>query len=56
MVIAVAWMKKYEPIDENAVWYNEKWEKGKILENDKGKLVWHFEYKMRQSSLAGRLG
>ena len=54
MVIAVAWAKKYELIDESAVWYNEKWEKGKVLENDKGKLVWDFEYKMRQSSLARR--
>ena len=54
MVIAVAWAKKYELIDENAVWYKEKWEKGKVLENDKGKLVWDFEYKMRQSSSARR--
>ena len=54
MVIAVTWAKRYELIDENAVWYNEKWEKGKILENDKGKLVWDFEYKMRQSSWARR--
>ena len=30
MVIAVAWAKKYELIDENAVWYNEKWEKGNV--------------------------
>ena len=28
--------------------------KGKVLENGKGKLVWDFEYKMRQSSSARR--
>ena len=54
MVIAVAWARKYELIDENAVWYKEKWEKGKVLENDRGKLVWDFEYKMSQSSSARR--
>ena len=52
MVLAVAWAKKYEIIDENIVWYKEKWEKGKVYENTKGKLVW--EYKLRQSSSARR--
>ena len=37
MVLAVAWAKKYEIIDENIVWYKEKWEKGKVFENMKGK-------------------
>ena len=54
MVLAVAWAKKYEIIDENIVWYKEKWEKGKVFENMKGKLVWDFEYKLRQSSSARR--
>ena len=54
MVLAVAWAKKYEIIDENIVWYKEKWEKGKVFENMNGKLVWDFEYKLRQSSSARR--
>ena len=54
MVLTVAWAKKYEIIDENIVWYKEKWEKGKVFENMKGKLVWDFEYKLRQSSSARR--
>ena len=54
MVLAVAWAKKYEIIDESIVWYKEKWEKGKVFENMKGKLVWDFEYKLRQSSSARR--
>ena len=54
MVLAVAWAKKYEIIDENIVWYKEKWEKGKLFENMKGKLVRDFEYKLRQSSSARR--
>ena len=54
MVLAVAWAKKNEIIDENIVWYKEKWEKGKVFENMKGKLAWDFEYKLRQSSSARR--
>ena len=54
MVLAVAWAKKYELIDENIVWYKEKWERGKVFENNKGKLVWDFEFKMRQTSSARR--
>ena len=54
IVLAVAWAKKYEIIEESRVWYKEKWEKGKYFENMKGKLVWDFEYKLRQSSSARR--
>ena len=54
MVLAVAWAKKYEIIDENIVWYKDKWEKEKVFENMKGKLVWDFEYKLRLSSSARR--
>ena len=41
-------------IDENIVWYKEKWEKGNVFENMKGKLVSDFESKLRQSSSASR--
>ena len=41
-------------IDENIVWYKEKWERGNVFENNKGKLVWDFEFKMRQTSSARR--
>ena len=54
MVLAVAWAKKYEIIDENIVWYKERWEKGKVFENMKGKLVWDFEHKLRLRSSARR--
>ena len=54
MVIAVARARKYELIHENVVWYNQTWEKGNVLENDKEKLLWDFECKMRQSSSARR--
>ena len=46
MVIAIEWAKKYQLVNEKAVWYNEKWEKAKIVENSKGKLTWDFEHKM----------
>ena len=50
MVMAIEWAKKYQLINEKSLWYKEKWEKGKVFDNSKGKLLWKFEYKMRQSS------
>ena len=54
MVIAIEWAKKYQLVNEKAVWCKEKWGKGKFFDNSKGKLLWEFEYKMRQSSTARR--
>ena len=52
MVIAIEWAKKFQLVNEKAVWYKKKWDKGSVVENSKRKLIREFEYKMRQSSTA----
>ena len=45
MIMAVAWAKEYELVSKGTVWYNERWERGTVMENDMGKLVWDFEFR-----------
>ena len=37
------------------VWYKERWERRVVFENDKGKLVWDFEFNLRKTTTARRL-
>ena len=43
MVLAVAWAKQQELMGQEAIWYQQKWDRGMVLENDRAKLVWDFE-------------
>ena len=52
MIMAVAWAKEYELVSKDTVWYNERWERGTVMENDKGKLVWDFEFHLRKTTTA----
>ena len=36
------------------IWYKERWERGAVLENERGKLVWDFEFKPRKTTTARR--
>ena len=54
MIMAVAWAKEYELVSKDTVWYNERWERGTVMENDKGKLVWDFEFHLRKTTTARR--
>ena len=54
MVLLVEWAKQEKLIDQQTVWYKEKWEKGIVLENDKAKLIWDFEYRVRKTNKARR--
>ena len=47
MFLAVEWAKQEILINQQTVWYKEEWEKGTVLENDKAKLIWNFEYRVR---------
>ena len=44
MIMAVAWAKEYELVGGDMIWYKEQWERGMVLENERGKLVWDFEF------------
>ena len=54
MIMAVNWAKEYKLIDDEMVWYKERWERGAVFENDKGKLVWDFEFNLQKSTTARR--
>ena len=52
MILAVTWAKEWNLIEEKTVWYREKWERGKVLENDDAKLIWDFEFNLRKTTTA----
>jgi len=54
MILAVNWAKKNGLLEEKTVWYKEKWEKGKVLENQNAKLIWDFEFHLRKTTTARR--
>ena len=54
MIIAVAWAKQQELMDREAICYQQKWDTGTVLENDKTKLVWDFDFHLQKTPTARR--
>ena len=54
MIMAVNRAKEYKLVCDEMVWYKECWERGAVFENDKGKLVWDFEFNLRKTTTARR--
>ena len=54
MTLAVAWAKQQELMDQEAIWYQQKWDRGTIWENNKAKLVWDFEFHLRKTTATRR--
>ena len=52
--MAVNWAKEYKLAGDEMVWYKERWERGAVFENDKGKLVWDFDFNLRKTTTARR--
>ena len=52
MTLAITWAKEHNLIGQDTVWYKERWEKGMVLENEKAKLVWDFEFHFRKTTTA----
>ena len=50
---AVTWVKEHKLTGADT-WYKERWEQRIVLENDKGKLVWNFEFNLRKTEIARR--
>ena len=55
MVMAVAWTKEQNLLDQNVKWYQEKRKRGHVLENSQAKLVWDFEFNLRKTTTSRRL-
>ena len=54
MIMAVNWAKEYKLVSDEMVWYKECWERGAVFENDKGKLVWDFEFNLHKTTTTRR--
>ena len=54
MILAVAWEKQQELMDQESIWRQQKWDRGTVLENNKVKLVWDFEFHLRKTTTARR--
>ena len=54
MILAITWAKEHEVVGTETVSYKERWERGTVLENDKAKLIWNFEFKLRKTTTSRR--
>ena len=54
LVMVSEWGKDYGLIEKDTKWWELSWEKGKVLENDRAKIVWDFEFKTRKKTRARR--
>ena len=54
MSLDVAWAKQQELMDQEATWYQQKRDRGTVLENDKTKLVWDFEFHIQKTNIERR--
>ena len=54
MSLDVAWAKQQGLMDQEATWYQQKRDRGTVLENDKTKLVWDFEFHIQKTNIERR--
>ena len=54
MILAVAWAKKHGLIGQDVVWYEQRWDRGTVFENERAKLVWDFEFHLRKTTTSRR--
>lgn len=55
-VLSVQWGKQNEIIKERPFWHHKRYITGEVKENDKYKLLCHFECETRKQNTARRLG
>ena len=51
---SVALAKQQELMHQEAIWYQQKWDRGTMLKNYKAKLVWDVEFYLRKTTTARR--
>ena len=54
MVIAAAWAKEQNLLDQDMEWYQEKCKRGHVLENYQAKLLWDFEFNLQKLTTSRR--
>lgn len=53
-ILAVEWGKKEGLLPKDAVWYKERWERGRVIEKNGKKILWDWEHRMRTHCKARR--
>ena len=48
MILAVAWAKEHGLISQDVAWYEQRWDRGTVFENERAMLVWDFEFHLRK--------
>ena len=54
MILAAAWAKGHGLIGQDVVWYEQRWDRGIVFENDRAKLVWDFEFHLCKTTTLRR--
>ena len=54
LTLAVTRVKEYNVVEEHVSMYRQKWNKGHALKNDQGKLVWDFDFTLRDKTASRR--
>ena len=54
LILAVTRVKEYNVVEEHVSRYRQKWNKGHALKNDQGKLVWDFDFTLRDKTASRR--
>ena len=50
----MAWAKQQELVGQETIWYEQQWDRGTVLENNKAKLVWDFGFHLRKTTTERR--
>ena len=54
MILAVASAKEHGLICQDVVWYEQRWDRGTVFENERAKLVWDFEFHLSKTTTSRR--
>ena len=46
VILVVDWAKQQELVGQEAISYKQRWDRGTVLENNKAKLGWDFEFRL----------
>ena len=49
LVMAIAWAKGLNLLDQNVKWHQQKQNRGRGLDNSQAKLVWNFEFSLQKN-------
>ena len=54
MILATSWEKEHGLIGQDVVWYEQRWGRGTVFENERAKLGWDFQFRLRKTTTSRR--